>query len=235
VVTNALCVGANSSIDLTTSGGTPLYTYLWNNGATTEDLTNPAPGNYSVTVTDANACTTLASATVSPSLPSITYTETHVNIDCNNPTGSINLSVNGGTLPYSFAWSNSETAEDISNLTAGIYTVTITDANGCAATGTVTISQDPNLLVLSESHVDVSCVGQNNGTIDVTTIGGASPITYVWSNSATTQDLANLSIGTYTLTATDALGCTDDIQVTIAQIPSLTTTTTVTDVLCMDN
>ncbi|MCX8486662.1 MAG: SprB repeat-containing protein, partial [Crocinitomicaceae bacterium] len=229
-VTNALCVGANSLIDLSVSGGTPAFTYAWNNGANTQDIVNPTPGNYGVTVTDANGCLSTVSATVNPPLPAITYTETHVNIDCNHPTGSINLTVNGGTLPHSFAWSNSESTEDISNLPAGTYNLTITDANGCTATGTVTISQDPNVLLLSESHVDVSCAGLTNGSIDISTTGGTAPISYLWNTTATSQDLSNLSVGSYSVTATDLYGCTDNIQVSIIQIPAIIPSTVVTNV-----
>ena len=88
------------------------------------------------------------------------------------------------------------------------------------------------MLVLSETHVDVSCAGQTNGSIDISTTGGTAPISYLWNTTATTQDLSNLSVGTYSVTATDVNGCTDDIQVSIIQIPSIVTSTIVTNVLC---
>jgi hypothetical protein len=175
-VNNALCIGGTSSIDLSISGGTQNYSYLWNSGQTTQDLINPIPGNYSVTVTDANGCITNAAATVIPPLPAISLTETHVNIDCTHPTGIINLTVNGNTAPYSYDWSNGQTTEDLSNLSAGTFSITVTDVNGCEATTSVTILQDPNVLDLSETHVDVSCAGQTNGSIDISTTGGTAPI-----------------------------------------------------------
>ena len=117
------------------------YTFLWNNGATTEDLTDIPAGIYTVTVTDVNGCTTTTSATVDQPDSPLSVIETHVNALCYNElSSSIDITVSGGTAPYSYQWSNGETSEDISSIGAGTYTVTITDAHDCVINTSVTIT-----------------------------------------------------------------------------------------------
>ncbi len=141
--TNVSCNGANDgSINLTVTGGASCtaYTFNWSNGATTEDVSNLRAGTYSVTVTDANGCSTTSSFTLTEPalLVSSGVAATYVcgtNVSCNGANdGSINLTVTGGAscTAYTFNWSNGATTEDVSNLTAGNYSVTITDANGCS-------------------------------------------------------------------------------------------------------
>src|SRR5207253_1246988 len=122
------------------------------------------------------------------------------NISCfggNN--GAIDLSVAGGTPPYSYNWSNSATTQDLSNLSAGNYTVTATDANGCTILNSaISITQPAAALDASAgSTTNVSCYGGNNGSINLTVSGGTSPYSYNWSNGATTQNTNSLSAGTY--------------------------------------
>jgi hypothetical protein len=131
VVTNTTCTASIGAINLTVSGGTSPYTYLWSNGATTEDLTGLAAGNYTVTITDANGCTTQFAVTVGTDNVTITATPVITNTTCTASIGAINITVSGGTSPYTYLWSNGATTEDITGLAAGTYTVTITDANGC--------------------------------------------------------------------------------------------------------
>ncbi|MFM6934720.1 MAG: hypothetical protein ACKOXP_04700, partial [Flavobacteriales bacterium] len=231
-VTNAFCVGGNSFVDLTVSGGIPGYGYTWNNGTTTQDLTNPTWGSYSVVITDANGCTTNASVNVLQPSPALILTETHSNVNCTHPTGSIDLTVTGGSSPFNYSWSNGQTIEDISGLNPGTYSITVTDINGCTSTMSIVINQEPNIFQLTETHTNVSCVGQSDGAIDVTQLGGVSPISYSWSNNASTQDISNLGIGTYVLTAIDGNGCTNSLQISITQIPSMLASFVVTDVLC---
>jgi hypothetical protein len=201
--------GSNGAIDITASGGVPPYSYSWNpGGATTEDLAGVAANAYSVTVTDADGRTTSGSWTVTqPS--ALALSQTHVNVLCNGgSTGSIDLTVTGGTGSHTYAWSNGATTEDLSGLAAGSYSVTVTDANGCTASlGPITISQTAPF-TLSETHVNVSCFNGSNGSIDLTVTGGAGSYTYVWSpGGATTQDLTGLVAGSYSVTVTDDNGC----------------------------
>ena len=205
---DADCNGAlTGSIDLAVSGGTLPYTYAWSNSASTEDISNLAAGTYTVTVTDANGCEDTASFTIGEPTTLVidvagTLTE---DADCNGAlTGSIDLAVSGGTLPYTYAWSNSASTEDISNLAAGTYTVTVTDANGCEDTASFTIGE-PTTLVIDVAGTlteDADCNGALTGSIDLSVSGGTLPYTYAWSNSASTEDISNLAAGTTPVTVT---------------------------------
>jgi len=133
---DVLCNGADDgSLDLQLSGGTPPYSYSWNNGATQEDLSNLAPADYSVTAIDANGCIFIISETITetPLLQEEIPGEAIVSdASCtNDAAGSIDISITGGTLPYTYQWSSGEITEDINNLTPGNYFVTVTDANDC--------------------------------------------------------------------------------------------------------
>jgi hypothetical protein len=232
---NVLCFGnATGSIDLTVSGGTGIYTYAWNTGAITEDLTGLIAGTYTVTVTDANGCTATTSVTITQPQAPLALTTSQVNVLCfGNSTGSINLTPTGGTPLYSYLWSNAATTQDINNLPAGTYTVTTTDANGCVATTSVTITEPQAPIVLSTTQVDVLCFGNSTGSIDLSPTGGTAPYAYLWSNGSTVQDPQNLAAGTYSVVVTDANGCTETTSVTITQ-PAMNTTlaTSHVNVLC---
>jgi hypothetical protein len=216
-VTNVLCNGASTgAITLSVNGGTSPYTFNWGGGVTTQNRINIPAGSYTVTVTDANACTVIAFATVTQ-LPVITVTPTPTHINCNGAsTGSISLSVSGGTSPYTYAWSNGASTQNISGLPVGSYTVTVTDANACTKTANATLTQ-PAALSLSASTTNVLCNGGNNGSIDLTVSGGITPYTYSWSNGASTQDVSGLIAGTYSVTVTDANACTGILSRTITQ------------------
>jgi len=229
---NVLCNGSSTgSIDLTVSGGVSPYTYSWTGGATTQDRSGLAAGTYTVTVTDANACTKTLSATITQPT-AIVLSTTQVNVLCNgNSTGSIDLTVSGGTGAYTYSWTGGATTQDRSGLAAGTYTVTVTDANACTQTLSATITE-PATIVLTETHVNVLCNGASTGSIDLTVSGGVSPYTYSWTGGATTQDRSGLGVGTYTVTVTDANGCTKTLSATITETSPLVLTETHVDVLC---
>ena len=209
--TDATCNNASTgSVTLTVGGGATPYTYLWSNGATTQNLSNVASGFYSVTVTDHNGATVGASATVNnPALIVINGSVT--NVLCNgSTTGAITLSVTGGTGSYNYDWtdiSGTNNSQNRSGLAAGSYSVTVSDANGCSSSQSFTITQ-PTSLSLSTSQTNVLCHGDNSGSISLTVGGGKQPYTYLWSNIATTQDINNLTAGNYSVTVTDANNCT---------------------------
>ncbi len=175
-------------------------------------------GTYTVTVTDANGCTKTTSATVNePPMVPLALSTTQVDVLCNGAaTGSIDLTVTGGTAPYTYNWSNGATTQDVSGLLAGTYTVTVTDANGCTKThfGT-TITEPPALVIDCDSATTNSACGVPTVLIDLTVSGGVAPYTYVWSNGNTTQDISNLVVGTYTVTVTDANSCTKTTSATV--------------------
>src|SRR5439155_4901439 len=144
--------------------------------------------------------------------------ETHVDVNCfGGSTGSIDLTVTGGTAPYSYYSTLFPSSEDLSALVAGNYSVTVTDAKGCTATQSVTIAQPAAALAVSDTHVDVNCFGGSTGSIDLTVTGGTAPYSYLWSTEAISQDLSALVAGNYSVTVTDAKGCTATQSVTIGQ------------------
>ncbi len=232
VKTNVTCAGANDGTATATAvGGTAPYTFAWSNGQTGASLSNLVPGNYTVTVTDANFCT--KTAVVSITQPNqLTVSINAANILCagvNN--GTAMATVTGGTAPFSYTWSNGATTQTISGLAAGIYTVTVTDQNECSGTAMVTITQ-PTALQLNFTVNNIICTNQNIGTITALVSGGTMPYSYSWSNGATTATIANLPAGSYSLTVTDANGCKITGNAGVAQLPNLTVSATKTDANC---
>ncbi len=217
IATNVSCNGgSDGAVDLTVTGGTAPYTFVWNNTATTEDMIGLEAGTYSVTVTDANGCTATESVEVTePAVLSASGVAT--NVSCNGGSnGAIDLTVTGGTAPYTFVWSNTATTEDMIGLEAGTYSVTVTDANGCTATESVEVTE-PTVLSASGVATNVSCNGGSDGAVDLTVTGGTAPYTFVWSNTATTEDMIGLEAGTYSVTVTDANGCTATESVDVTE------------------
>ncbi|MBK6996390.1 MAG: T9SS type A sorting domain-containing protein [Lewinellaceae bacterium] len=165
-----------------------------------------------MTVTDANACTKTLSTTITEPAGMV-LTETHANVLCNGGSGgSIDLTVSGGVSPYTYSWTGGATTQDRSGLATGTYTVTVTDANGCSKTTSVTITQ-PTAISLSSTIVNPSNCFVADGSIDLNVSGGTPGYTYDWSNDGSDvpdndpQDLLNIVEGTYTVTVTDANGC----------------------------
>ncbi len=232
VKTNVNCHGsATGNLNLTVTGGTPNYSFVWSNGATTEDISNVSIGIYSVKITDANGCTLTLSDTVSQPTP-LQLTTTQVDVKCNSAaTGQIDLSVAGGTAPYTYNWSNGAETEDLSNIIAGTYTVTVTDKNGCQSTASITLSQ-PTVLSSSLTKTNVKCFIQNNGAVDLTVIGGTPPYSYVWDSGQSTEDIINLTAGTYRAVITDYNGCTKTDSAVITQPASYFLYGRQTDVTC---
>jgi hypothetical protein len=209
VVTNISCNGANNgSIDLVVTGGTPGYTYNWSNGSQTQDQSNCSANPYAVTVQDSHLCSASAAATVSqPTAVQIQFTQV-IDVTCFGlQDGAINVTVSGGSGPYSFLWSTFNSSEDISGLGGGTYHVIVTDASGCSRSDSAIVNEPPQLYTTAVVH-NVTCNGDNDGYIDVTAYGGTLPYTFLWNNSTTTEDEPTLSGGTYVVTITDLNGCT---------------------------
>ncbi|OWY25516.1 adhesin, partial [Sphingobacteriales bacterium UPWRP_1] len=196
---NAACGLNNGSINLSASGGTAPYTYSWSNGANTQNLSNLAPGSYSVTVTTAGGCTASAVTSIT-NLAGPTSAVVASSALCGNANGGMNLTVSGGTPPYDYNWSNGNSFEDLVGASAGLYTVTVTDANNCTTVAGATIT-NINGPAASAVVLNAYC-GINNGSVNVTVTGGTAPYTYTWNNGAATQDLPAVSAGSYDLTIT---------------------------------
>ena len=233
-VQNITCAGLNNgSISLTVTGGTGNKTYAWNNGATTASINNLSAGNYSVTVSDAAGCTASQSfAITAPQAISISGQANAV-ICFGDNNGQIQVSATGGTGNKSFNWSNGAVGTGITGLTAGSYTVTVTDEAGCSASQTFTVGS-PSAIVISGNVDNVNCFGESNGSIGVSANGGSGEKTFTWSNGFNGAILNNAAAGLYTVTATDLAGCSAQASFTINQPAVLELNLTDLDIACGD-
>jgi gliding motility-associated-like protein len=206
------CFGfSNGWVDLSVWGGTTPYTYIWTNGAATQDISALTAGSYTVTVTDANNCISTASVNLTDP-PQLTLAVTSTDNNCfGEVLGTVDVTVSGGTTPYSYSWANSNyllswTEEDLDSLENNSYFVTITDAKGCTLNDSVIVSS-PTALNLTLTSTDVTAFGGSNGSANSTMSGGVPPYLYSWSNGATTSNLTSIPAGWYVLTVADDHGC----------------------------
>jgi gliding motility-associated-like protein len=233
---NVSCFAGNDgSVMAAPSGGTGTYTYLWSpGGSTSQTLSGAAAGTYTVIVTDINGCQAQNQATITqPALP-LSVSNVTSNVSCpGGSNGSVTVTPAGGTAPYTYLWTpGGQTTQTISGQIAGTYTVTVTDSKGCIITSNYTITQ-PLPIAITFNQTNVSCFNGSNGTATANVTGGTSAYTYNWSPSGGTAVTASgLAAGTYTVTVTDANGCTALNSVTITQPTPLTVSTTVSNETC---
>ena len=227
-VNNASCGGVcdGTATASVTSGGTAPFTFQWSNGVIGPDDTTLCAGTNTVTITDANGCTQVENVIITEPTP-ITATLTGGDASCNGVCdGTVTTAVSGGTAPYTFLWSNGSNSQNLTGLCAATYTVTITDANGCTTTSNVVINEPAPIVLAFTNVVDADCGGTCNGSANVgVTSGGTGPFTFAWSNGGSGTSQSLLCAGTYTVTVTDASGCTGIDSVTIAQPGTLTALT----------
>ncbi len=209
-VTNAGCNLDNGAIDINVSGGMAPYTFSWSNESTEEDISELLPGSYRVIVTDANGCFSTRTFGVSRDNPLRLSSITTPTACIENYSGTIDLTVNGGALPYLYEWSNGATTEDIDSLAAGTYIVKVTDANGCYSSLNVNISSAT--FQASGSVNQISCNGEADGSISLTVNGGTPPYSYVWSNGTEDSEVMDLTTGSYSVEISDATGCTKTLS-----------------------
>ena len=239
VVTQVQCFGQNTgSIDISVFGGAFPYTYAWtlNNGnqiASTQDLFNITAGVYNLTITDFNGCSIINSfAITQPSSAAVISSNVQPVFCFGDSTGWINATVIGGALPYSFTWSNGVNAEDLYNIPAGTYVLSVTDNIGCVTTASILVAQ-PNAPLFSNAMVsNQSCFGVIDASIDANLIGGTAPYYISWSTGETTPLIDTLVIGQYDLHVVDSLGCVLDSTFFITQPNPLLIPGTVVNVAC---
>jgi len=222
------CMGGNNGIITpANSGGNLPYTYSWSNGATTTSLTGLTTGTYSLTLTDKSGCTATASINLTQPASALSGSSSIVNeVKCHGTsTGKASGSASGGSPPYTYSWSTFpiQGTQTANGLSAGSYTVTITDHTGCSLTSSVTITQAATLLTFSNGNVQSSTASSCDGKEWDVASGGASPYTYLWSpGGATTDTIKNLCDGDYCCKITDHNGCVDSVCQSIATgIPSI--------------
>ena len=224
-ITNIDCNGnENGAIDLSVDGGTANYIYAWTKtgddsySANTQDLIDLSGGTYNVTITDANDCTTTNSFTIiEPVELIIADAGLSTEIACFGDNGLIRVNITQATVAsYTYALYQGDSVVQTTTISdlnytfsapAGTYEVRVTDANGCASSFTTELTQAEEELLIDIEKTDLNCYNSNNGTITVTTSGGVAPYTFSWSDSGTGNFRDGLTIGTYTLTITDSIGC----------------------------
>jgi gliding motility-associated-like protein len=239
----------DGAIDATVVGGSGTYTFVWTgpNGfsASTEDISGLEAGSYVLEVTDDAACVQTMPVQMVNEPPVLTATATQVNNTCFGEfNGSIDLTVAGGRLPYTYAWTGpngfTATTEDISGLEAGAYSVTLSYPSGCSVpfTDIATITEPPAIQV-SSVKTDISCGGFTDGAIDITVSGGQAPYTFAWTGpggfTSALEDLSGLGPGAYSLAVSDANGCSQsfpDLETIIEPSSVVATYVSHQDVLC---
>jgi hypothetical protein len=234
--TNVSCNGGNNgAVTVTASGGTSPYNFAWSNGAVGASATGLTAGAYTVTVTDAASCAfTLSQNINQPAILSLAAFAT--DITCNGANnGSVNTTITGGTPNYNFVWSNAATTQNISGLATGAYGLTVTDANGCSTSTSRTIAQPAAALAVATTATNIACNGGTNGAVSANVTGGTTAYSFAWSNGATSQNIAALSAGVYTLTVTDANNCTGTSSKTITEPAVLAAVATGATVSCANN
>lgn len=243
IVTNNSCFGVNNaSITTNITGGIPPYTISWigPNSFTSvaTSITNLQPGNYNLTITDAGNCPFTNSYTISEPTDIVISNDTINNVSCFGASnGAIGITVSGGTGAYSYSWTQNNTpftaTEDISNLSPATYEVTVSDANSCGPkTATFIITEPPLLQVNLASQTNVDCFGFATGAINIDVVGGTAPYTFLWSNGASTEDIAAIPAGQYDVVVTDSLGCTKNLAITITQSTEIVITAITTPIEC---
>ncbi len=204
-----VCNGDNTGgLTVTASGGTPGYTYSWNTGSTSTTINGLVAGTYTVTVTDIATCTATAQVTLADPPNLLVATGVISQISCNGICdGSAEALIIGGVAPYSVSWSNGETADTAVALCDGTTTVSVTDANGCLVTGTVTLTQPAALVASNTIDQQNDCNGDCDAKATVSATGGTAPYSFAWPSGATTAQDTSLCAGTYIVTVTDANLC----------------------------
>lgn len=214
--------GNNGSITANASGGIGTITYAWSIAQTGAGISNLVAGTYDVTISDANNCTASTSYVINEPTAIVFNTPTIVDATCSSG-GSIATSATGGTGTITYVWSDSQIGTTATNLNPGSYVVTATDQNLCTATATYTVGAAPNLVIISNPNVvDVTCFGDNDGSVSVTVSGGVGTVTVTWSTTQTGNSISGLTAGNYSVTAVDGTGCSASASYTVNEPTALT-------------
>jgi gliding motility-associated-like protein len=236
---NANCTDNNGTATVVATGGTPGYTYSWTGGGGSAATTVPViAGDYTVTVLDANLCPRTGAVTIGVTPGGTATIASTTNVTCNGANnGILNVSMGGNSVgPFTYSWTpNVGTGATVNNLAPGAYAVVVTDSHGCIANTSGNISE-PVVLAVNFTSTNVSCNAGSDGTISSTVTGGTAPYSYSWSPGAfNTGIVSGLPVGVYTLTVTDAQGCTVTGTRTIVEPTALTVTPTIVDPHCQQS
>ena len=217
-VQQVACPGENTgAVSIGMSGGQPPYTYSWSNGNTDSYLVGLTAGWYAYTCSDLNGCGYTDSLFISEPMPlvlndSLVHTST-----ASSPDGAIYMSVSGGTSPYSFNWSNGQHTEDLQNLIAGLYELTLIDANSCISEYEYQIQEYIPFNIVSYQAVSPLCNGDYNGSVSLDVQGNYQPFTYLWSNGENGSTADSLAAGLYSVVVTDDYGNSTSLNVNLME------------------
>lgn len=223
--------GVLGTVQVTPINGTAPFEYLWSNGQTEANLQNILPGDYQVTVTDANGCSEEISSQVLVN-GQLSLAINVIPISCHDTQDGV-ASVNpvNGTAPYQYQWASGITDSVLTNLGSGTYEITVNDAIGCTDELSFTINAPEELDANFETQ-DLKCSGDQSGMAIVFPTGGTAPFQYNWSNLSQNDTLSNVPAGTYALTILDAHDCAYQASVTILEPPLMVIEPTVGDISC---
>ena len=235
------CFGESTgNISYNINGGTPPYSYLWNNGKTTNTINNLSAGTYSVISSDDNGCLIKDTVIISqPSAP-ISITGNTTEVSCiNGQNGSIDILVEGGTLPYNYNWFDgnsviiNNSSNQLTNLSVGPYNINLVDSNNCTFDTVFYVNEPLSPLGVSLISNNVNCFGDATGTINSNVFGGTPPYSYDWNNSSSTPNISLLVAGNYSLTVYDDNNCSisDSLLITEPSLP-ITAISSSNDINC---
>lgn len=228
------CFGESDGEASVVATGNNPFTYSWSpGGQSTDNITNLPEGNYSVTVEDNNGCSSSESIQVNEP-DEIELTFNTVDAECNVENGSAEVIASGGAGGFTYSWSpGGETTNEITDIGAGVYEVTVTDGTSCSVTESVSVNSSNAPEITVESITHVSCNGENDGSVEVSVTGGTSPYSYQWSPSGGNSQLEeDLSAGTYEVTVTDDDDCPAVLEVVIEEPDEIQLDGTTSDAFC---
>lgn len=233
--------GTDGEIDLSIGGGTPGYTINWSNGATSEDVSGTAAGEYVAIVTDANGCQKELTAVVAqPDSPLIGQVVTTPVLCNGEETGTVDLTIQGGTAPYSYNWNNGALTEDLDLITSGLYTVTVADINGCVLTVGGFVGQPQLPLAVDIVMNEPSCFAYSDGSVLLNVTGGTTPYYFAWGDqndillNNPSETLGGLSANNYFYRVHDKNGCEVKGYIEVTQPDTISMTGTIQPVTCFE-
>jgi len=219
---NINCATPLGSAYVKASNGASPYTYLWQPvGSTKDSITGLSAGTYTIIVTQSGGCSESASVTIKH--PPILLNPAITEVSCHGGTnGTVAANASGGTMPYTYLWQGGATTSSISGLSAGKYSLSVSDSCGLITTTSVTITQPGALKIPTVSVTNLECNGDTNAQASITPDSGSAPYTYLWQNGDTTSTIGGLSTGTYSVVVHDSCGATATASFTITAPPALT-------------
>ncbi len=232
----ATCKGlCNGQLLCIPAGGVTPYTYSWAGSCANASCSNVCAGTYTLTVTDANACTATANATVAEPAAALSLTKGAVNSHCNQPDGRDSVIVSGGSPAYTYSWSpGGATTATATNLTPGMYTVAVTDSHLCLLIDSLAVPNTPGLTASISGTAPVTCFRGNNGSATAAATGAVGAITYSWSPiGGTAATAVGLPAGSFICQITDAVGCTDHAVALILQPTQVNVTPMASATICI--